>query len=105
MSRAKRGEVRLVDLGYAAKTRPCMVLSVPTLETDRALVTVFPRTTSPRGTRFEIAISVSFVARHGVFDAQNPISATQAKLIRHLGQLSADPLKQIEDCVRSWLGL
>ncbi len=27
MLRAKRGEVWLVDLGYAAKTRPCLVLN------------------------------------------------------------------------------
>jgi mRNA interferase MazF len=81
------------------------VLSVPTSDTDRALVTVIPHTTSPRGTRFEVAVSTRFLARHGVFDAQNPISATQAKLIRHLGDLSVDQLRQIEDVVRFWLGL
>lgn len=105
MSKAKRGEVWLVDLGYAAKTRPCLVLSVPAMDTDRALVTVIPHTTSPRGTRFEVAISAPFLARHGVFDAQNPISATHAKLVRHLGDLSMDQLRQIEDAVRFWLGL
>jgi len=86
MSSAKRGEVWLVDLGYAAKTRPCLVLSVPTLDTDRALVTVIPHTTSPRGTRFEVASSAPFLAHHGVFDAQNPISATQAKLL-HVSEI------------------
>ena len=38
---AKRGEVWLVDLGYAAKTRPCLVFSVEAEDTDRALTTVF----------------------------------------------------------------
>jgi mRNA-degrading endonuclease toxin of MazEF toxin-antitoxin module len=38
MGRDRRGEVWLVDLGYAAKTRPALVISVPALDTDRALV-------------------------------------------------------------------
>jgi mRNA interferase MazF len=105
MARANRGEVWLVDLGYAAKTRPCLVLSIPALDTDRALTTVIPHTTSPRGTRFEIAVSAPFLARDGVFDAQNPISTTQAKLLRKLGALTVDQLEQIEDGVRLWLGL
>ena len=42
MAKADRGEVWLVDLGYAAKTRPCLVLSIPPLDTDRALTTVIP---------------------------------------------------------------
>ena len=37
---AKRGEVWLVDLGYAAKVRPCLVFSIEAEDTDRALTTV-----------------------------------------------------------------
>lgn len=99
-----RGEVWLVDLGYAAKVRPCLVLSVPPLDTDRALTTVIPHTTSARGTRFEVAIPTKFLSR-GVFDAQNPTTTTQAKLIRKLGVLTADQLNQVEDAVRTWLDL
>jgi len=105
MAKADRGEVWLVDLGYAAKTRPCLVLSIPPLDTDRALTTVIPHATSPRGTRCEIAIPVPFLARNGVFDAQNPTSTTQAKLKRKLGDLTVDQLEQIEDAVQLWLGL
>jgi mRNA interferase MazF len=36
----------MVDLGLAAKVRPCMVLSVPVEESDRSLVTVVPHTTA-----------------------------------------------------------
>jgi mRNA interferase MazF len=104
MPKANRGEVWLVDLGYAAKTRPSLILSIPPLDTDRALVTVIPHTTSPRGTRFEVAISRSFLHR-GVFDAQNPMTVAQAKLIRKLGELTPDQLAQVEDAVRTWLGL
>ncbi len=68
MAKANRGEVWLVDLGYAAKVRPGLVLNIPPFDTDRALTTVIPHTTSLRGTRFEVAISTSFLSR-GVFDA------------------------------------
>ena len=104
MSRADRGEVWLIDLGYVAKTRPCLVLSIPVRDTDRALVTVIPHTTSPRGTRFEVAVPRPFLER-GVFDAQNPTSITQAKPIRKLGDLKGVQLSEVENAVRTWLGL
>ena len=43
MTQVHRGEVWLVDLGLAAKVRPCLVLGVPSSEDDRALITVIPR--------------------------------------------------------------
>jgi mRNA interferase MazF len=104
MPRADRGEVWLIDLGDVAKIRPCLVLSIPILDADRALVTVIPHTTSARGTRFEVAVSIPFLQR-GVFDAQNPTTTTQAKLIRKLGNLEWDHLSRIESAVRTWLGL
>jgi mRNA interferase MazF len=39
-----RGEVYMVDLGLAAKVRPCVVVSVPLEASDRSLVTVVPHT-------------------------------------------------------------
>ena len=64
---ARRGEVWLVDLGMAAKVRPAVVVSVPADDTDRALVTIVPHTTSARQSRFE---ATPFL-KAGVFDAQN----------------------------------
>jgi mRNA interferase MazF len=66
MSNAERGEVWLVDLGYAAKVRPCLVLSIPVQDRDRALVTVIAHTTSPRGSRFEVEVKTLFSASRGV---------------------------------------
>ena len=40
MSNPNRGEVWLVDLGYTAKVRPCLVVSIPALMQDRALTTL-----------------------------------------------------------------
>ena len=49
MSSPARGEVWLVDLGYVAKIRPCLVVSIPALMQDRALAALIPHTTKPRG--------------------------------------------------------
>lgn len=54
MSRGRRGEIWLVDLGMVAKTRPVLLLSVDYEDKERAVVTFAPRTTSLRGTRFEV---------------------------------------------------
>ncbi len=104
MVNPERGEVWLVDLGYAAKVRPCLVLSVPAEDQDRALVTIIAHTTSPRGSRFEVDIPAPFL-RAGVFDAQNLVTIPHAKLIRRLGKLLPGEFAPVEAAVRSWLGL
>ena len=73
MKSPQRGEVWLVDLGMAAKVRPALAISVAVEDIDRALVTLVPHTTSPRQSRFEVAVSVPFL-RVGVFDAQNLVT-------------------------------
>ena len=104
MPNPNRGEVWLVDLGYAAKVRPCLVLSIPALDEDRALATLVAHTTSARGSRFEVDVKVRFL-RAGVFDAQNLVTIPHAKLIRKLGALSPEQLSAVENMVRFWLGL
>src|SRR5580704_11838443 len=86
MKSPQRGEVWLVDLGMAAKVRPALAISVPVEDIDRALVTLVPHTTSPRQSRFEVAVSVPFL-RVGVFDAQSLVTIPHAKLVRQLGEL------------------
>jgi mRNA interferase MazF len=104
MRKLNRGEVWLVDLGYIAKVRPCLVISVPVKEEDRALVTVVAHTTRPRESQFEVKIEVRFL-REGVFDAQNLVTIPQVKLLKKLGKLSKQQLSQVENAVRKWLGL
>ncbi len=104
MKPPNRGEVWLVDLGLAAKVRPALVLSVPAGDADRALVTLVPHTTSPRGSVFEAAVTVPFL-RAGVFDAQSLVTIPHAKLVRSLGRLTASQLAAVELVVCLWLGL
>lgn len=103
MSVPDRGDVWLVDLGMAAKVRPCLVLSIPALDTERVLARSVAHTTSGRGTRFEVSVSVPFL-KTGVFDAQNLITVPYAKYIRKLGRLNATNLEAVEKAVRVWLG-
>ena len=103
MTSPRRGEVWLVNLGMAAKVRPALVRSVPAEDTDRALTTLVPHTTSPRRSRFEAAVSVPFL-RSGVFDAQNLVTIPHAKLIRPLGKLGSAQLAVVERAVRLWFG-
>jgi mRNA interferase MazF len=77
MNNPIRGEVWLVDLGMTAKVRPCLVLSIPALDQDRALVSLLPHTTSSRGTRFEVEVKMR-VLKPGVFDAQNLVTVPHA---------------------------
>ncbi|PYQ59475.1 MAG: type II toxin-antitoxin system PemK/MazF family toxin [Acidobacteria bacterium] len=100
----QRGEVWLVDLGLAAKVRPCLVLSIPPTDVDRALITLVPHTTSLRASRFEVALPVPFL-RPGGFDAQGLVTVPLAKLIRVLGKLAPSHLSEVESRVSFWLGL
>jgi mRNA interferase MazF len=104
MKAPRRGEVWLVDLGMVAKVRPAVVLSEPVEDTDRALVTLVPHTTSVRGSRFETAVPVAFL-RAGAFDAQSLVTVPHVRLVRLLGRLNAEQLKGIEQAVCRWLGL
>jgi mRNA interferase MazF len=104
MPNPNRGEVWLVDLGYVAKTRPCLVLSIPAEDADRALATLVPHTTSVRGSRFEVKIKVRYL-KEGAFDAQNLVTIPHAKLIPKLGSLQATELVLVEDAIRLWLSL
>jgi mRNA interferase MazF len=68
----------------AAKVRPAVVISVPASDSDRALATLVPHTTSVRGSRFEAVVAVPFL-KAGAFDAQDLITIPHAKLLRVLG--------------------
>ncbi len=99
-----RGEIYMVDLGLAAKVRPCLVLSVPLEESDRSLVTLIPHTTSLRQSRFEVTASPRFL-RPGVFDAQGIVTVPTVRLMNRLGMLSPEQIRAVEKGVCLWLGI
>ncbi len=104
MKKPLRGEVWMVDLGLAAKVRPCLGLSVPIEEADRSLVTLIPHTTALRQSRFEVAVSVRFL-RPGAFDVQGMVTVPTVRLISRLGTLAAEQIRSVADGVCRWLGI
>lgn len=95
MAKPNRGEVWLVDMGYAAKVRPALVLSGPVLADERALTTVIPHMTSVRGTRFEISTNVGWL-KNGAFDVQGIGTYPTVKLMGKLGDLPEELLGFVE---------
>jgi mRNA interferase MazF len=100
----KRGEIWFVELGLAEKPRPVLILSVDYMDNERAIVTYVPRTTSVRGTRFEITHGDRRF-KPGAFDAQGIGTVPTSKVTRHLATLDHETLSKVEDAVRLWLGL
>ena len=94
----------MVDLGLAAKVRPCLVLSVPVEDTDRSLVTLIPHTTALRQSRFEVAASPRFL-KPGAFDAQGIVTVPTVRLMNRLGVLSTEQIQAVEKGVCLWLGI
>jgi mRNA interferase MazF len=100
----QRGEIWQLDLGYAGKIRPVLVVSIAVLDTERALVTYVPRTTKEWGTRFEVPHKArNFLP--GVFDVQNIGSAPFAAFQRKLTHLDDSTLAVVEDKLRLSLHL
>ncbi len=100
----RRGEVWLVDLGMAQKTRPALILNVPYGGADRVVVTVVAHTTALRDSPFEIVVPVPFL-RDGALATQSVTTIPAKHALRRLGTLTPAQLAPIEEGVRTWLGL
>ncbi len=104
MNAPERGEVWLADLGFAAKTRPVLVVSVPFGDRDYTLIQVIPHTTQGRGAQFEIGIPLRFL-QDGVFNVQGMLAVPSVKFLRRLGTLSPAQMQEVETVIKRWLGL
>ena len=99
----RRGEVWLFDCGHAEKVRPVLILSVPSGDNDRVLVTVVFHTTSLRGSEYEVHVPVSFL-KDGAFVAQSLATYPTARAIRKLGTLNPEQFTVVARAVFRWLG-
>ena len=97
------GQVYLVDLGIAAKTRPMVVISRRDPSAPRALSVCAPVTTSSRGSGYEVPIGKPPFLREPSFVNIQGIQAIQHhELKRMLGRLSQPDLQKIRDAIQ-WL--
>ena len=104
MSLPERGEVWLADLGFAAKVRPVLVVSVPFADRDYALIQVVPHTAHPRGAQFEVPLPVRFLET-GAFNVQGMLAVPAVKFLRRLGTLAPAQMSEVEAMIERWLGL
>ena len=104
MAHPKRGDVWVVDLGLAAKVRPCLLLTDFPTDDELALVTVVPHTTALRGNKWEHICEKNFLQR-GAFHLQQIQSVSIAKLVRRLGEVDNDELARIAEALGGRLGL
>ena len=72
MRDARHGEIWMVDLGMAAKVRPCLLLTDFPEDDELALITVLPHTTSVRSNRVGANDSEAFLEGGRVPFATNP---------------------------------
>ena len=105
MPAAKPGEAWWVDLGMAAKVRPCLILTPPPKNDELDVFSVVAHTTSRRGNRWEIPIARPFLDPAGAFDVQRIATVASVKLERRLGELSPDELDKVLDLLAERLGI
>ncbi len=104
MPRTQPGDVWLVDLGLAAKVRPCLILSDYPADDELALIVVIPHTTAVRGNRWELAVPKRFL-QPGVFHIQQIQAIPIARLQRKLGSLTGDEFETVKSAIVRLLNL
>jgi mRNA interferase MazF len=104
MAKPSPGEVWLVDLGLAAKVRPCLALSDYPADDELALVVIVPHTTAVRGNRWEFAVTKPFL-KPGVFHLQQIQPVSLPKPERKLGTLSPEEFRAIGKAIIGLLHL
>jgi mRNA interferase MazF len=90
-----KGQVWTVDLGLAAKHRPCLLLTGFPADNELALVTVIAHTTALKDSPWELAIQKPFLKK-GAFHLQQIHSIPVSAFARLLGELKIDEMKKVE---------
>jgi mRNA interferase MazF len=104
MPQPRAGEVWIVDLGLAAKVRPCLLLTDYPSDDDLALITIVAHTNTLRGAQWEHSCPKPFL-REGVYHLQQIQSVPVVKLMRKLGELAPTELLAIRQKLKSRLQL
>jgi mRNA interferase MazF len=105
MPAAKPGEIWIVDLGMAAKVRPCLILTPQPHGDDLEVFTVVAHTTAVRGSRWEISVPKYFLDTEGAFDVQRIATVASVKLERKLGELTRTEMDLVLDRLAERLSL
>lgn len=100
------GEIWMADMGYFAKVRPVVILSLPTGDSARDLIVVVPLTTAIRGGRGEVDIGQPRGINYRSVVNVNAIGSISPKaLTRRLTKISDTLVDRIKDEIRVILNL
>ena len=97
------GQVYLVNLGMAAKTRPMLVVSRRDDDAPRALSVCAPITTSTRDSEYEVSIGKpKFLHETSYVNVQGMQAIQHHELKRMIGRLSDADLQTVMNAIK-WL--
>ena len=93
----RHGEVWLVDMGMAAKTRPAVVLMADDLDAPRSLIIHVPITRQNRGSELEVSLDgLFFLEADSIANVQGIGSLPSVRFEKRLGILPEADLKRIK---------
>lgn len=93
----RHGEVWLVDMGLAAKTRPAVVLIADNLDVPRTLIIHIPITRQNRGSELEIPLGhLPFLDPGSVANVQAIGSLPSVRFEKRLGVVPETDLKKVK---------
>jgi mRNA interferase MazF len=106
MTSFNRGDVVTVDLGMAAKIRPCVVISVSKPDNQRNMSVVVPMTTEIRGGQCEIRFpKPAWLRQESVVNVLGIAGVDNSKIERRISAFPADKMLEIESVLKRMLGL
>jgi mRNA interferase MazF len=106
MANFSRGDVVVVDLGMAAKVRPCVVISVNPQSQQRNMSVVVPMTTEIRGDAFEVSFpKPAWLRQESVINLLGIAGVDNARIERRLAAFPVDRMAEIESKLRRLLAL
>ncbi len=106
MTAFKRGDVVIVDLGMAAKVRPCVVISVENSDRQRSMSIVVPMTTEIRGGECEIRFpKPPWLRQESVLNVLGIAGVDNSKIERRLAAFPAEKIAELESALKRVLGL
>ena len=102
----KSGEVWFAELGFVEKSRPVLVLAVPSDDDARSLVIVAPLTSQIRGMRGEVDLGKPrWLPKPSAVNVQGLASFDPKKLTRRMGELTVAQNEEVKAAIRDLLDL
>ena len=106
MTSFSRGDVVVVDLGFAAKVRPCVVVSINNSGLQRNMSVVVPMTTEIRGGECEIRFpKPAWLRQESVINVLGIAGVDNSKIERRIGAFPADKMAEVESVLKRVLRL